>query len=57
MDAVDTFDIETGKFFGSNWLLNFGSIGNWSVVGRLVLGSKRSVVVKTTEDGFHVAGH
>ena len=27
------------------------------MVGWLVLGSKRSVVVKTTEDGFSIAGH
>ena len=57
LDAVDTFGIETGRFVGSNGVLNFSSVGNWSVVGRLVFGSKRRVVMKATEDGLNVAGH
>ena len=57
LDAVDTFGIKTGRFVGSNGVLNFGAVGNLSVVGRLVLGSKRRVMMKATKDGLNVAGH
>ena len=33
LDVVDTFGIKTGRFFRSDWVLDFGAVGNWNVVG------------------------
>ena len=57
LDAVDIFCVKTGWLFGSNWLLNLGSVWNRSVVDRLKFGSKWIVVVETAEYGLDVAGH
>ena len=54
---MDTFGVKTRRFVGCNWLLDFGSVRDKSIVSRLVLGTKWSIVMEAAKDSFNVARH
>ena len=57
MDLADTLGVEVGQFVEWYLLFDFGTVGDRSMGGWLVLGLNWSIVMKPVLDGFNVDGN